>query len=313
MTAQVSLSTMWARGHYDDLYEFSCDAASWGYTAIEANAYVTSFDMLERLAAGPLPLLSLHNPIPNEQSSFGIKSYDLNLASLDEDERVEAVSFVKQSILNAARLGALAIVLHMGHVPIGKAMQRQLHDMWHDDMMGSEAYRELQWKIPALRAETEKQHLDRALQTLRDVEPLARDSGVMLGVETRHNIHEFPSIDEAVVMLDETDPDVVGYWHDTGHAATHQRLGYAVHEDWLARYSDRLIGIHLHDLNQERDHQCPGNGEIDWQMIARYLPESAIRVCELGEWNSPEGVQRTPAVLEENGIILPAEAFSAER
>lgn len=313
MTARVSLSTMWARGRYADLHEFSCDAEAWGYTAIEANAYVTSSDMLERLAAGPLPLLSLHNPIPNEQSSSGIKSYDLNLASLNEDERVEAVSFVKQSILNAARLGARAVVLHMGHVPIGKAMQRQLHDMWHDDMMGTEEYRALQNQIPAIRAMTERQHLDRALQTLRDIQPLARDSGVMLGVETRHNVHELPNIDEAMVMLEETDPDVVGYWHDTGHAATHQRLGYARHEDWLARYYDRLIGIHLHDLNQDRDHQCPGNGEIDWQMIARYLPESAIRVCELGEWNSPEGVQRTPAVLEENGIILPAEAFSAER
>jgi sugar phosphate isomerase/epimerase len=313
VTAQVSLSTMWARGRYHDLYEFSCDAASWGYTAIEANAYVTSVDMLERLAAGPLPLLSLHNPIPNERSSLGIKSYDLNLASLNEDERVEAVSFVKQSILNAARLGARAVVLHMGHAPLGKAMQRQLHDMWHDDMMGTEEYRALQNQIPAIRAKTERQHLDRALQTLRDIEPLARDNGVMLGIETRHNVHELPNIDEAIVMLEETDPDVVGYWHDTGHAATHQRLGYAIHEDWLARYSDRLIGIHLHDLNQDRDHQCPGNGEIDWEMIARYLPETAIRVCELGEWNSPEGVQRTPTVLKDKDIILPAEAFSAER
>ena len=313
MTVQVSLSTMWARGHYDDLYQFSCDAESWGYTAIEANAYVTSLDMLERLAAGPLPILSLHNPIPNEHSSMGMKSYDLNLASLDEDERVEAVSFVRQTIVNAARLRARAVILHMGHVPIGKEMQRQLHDMWHDDMMGTEEYCALQGRIPAVRAKTEKHHLDRAMQTLREIEPLARDSGIMLGIETRHNLHEFPNIDEAVVMMDETDPEVVGYWHDTGHAATHQRLGYASQEDWLDRYSKRLVGIHLHDLNQERDHQCPGKGEIDWHMIARYLPESAIRVCELGEWNGAECVQRAPAFLEENGVALTTEAFSAER
>ena len=313
MTGRVSLSTMWARGHYEDLYKFSCDAESWGYTAIEANAYVTSFDMLERLAAGPLPLSSLHNPIPNLQSSRGIKSYDLNLASLDEDERIEAVSFVLESILQAVRLGASAVVLHMGHVPIGKEMQRQLHDMWHDDMMGTEEYRALQGQIPAIRVKTEKHHLEQALQTLREIEPLARDNGIMLGVETRHHLHELPSIDEAAVMLEETDADVVGFWHDTGHAATQQRLGYAVHEDWFVRYSHRLVGIHLHDLNQERDHQCPGNGEIDWGMVARYLPESAIRVCELGEWNSPECVQSTPNVLESRGVVLPAKAFSAER
>lgn len=313
MIGPVSLSTMWARGRYADLRSFSEDAASWGYAAVEANAFVTSKDMLDRLAAGPLPILSLHNPIPNEQSSMGMRSYDLNLASLDEEERIEAVGFALETIGQAARLGARAVVLHMGHVPIGKEMQRRLHDMWHDDMMGTEEYRAVQWQIPAMRAMTEKEHLERALVSLQEMEPVARDNGVMLGIETRHNIHELPNIDEADVMLAETDPDVVGYWHDTGHAATHERLGYAHHEDWMARYSHRLIGIHLHDLNMERDHQCPGDGEIDWTMIARYLPEPATRVCELGEWNSVEGVQRTPAVLQERGVIVPAGAHSAER
>lgn len=311
MTARLSLSTMWAKYHYEDLYEFSCAAKAWGYDAIEANAYVKTADMLERLAEGPLPLSSLHNPIPNLQSTREIRSYDLNLAGVDEDERQEALSFVRKSILNAARLGASAVVLHMGHVPISKAMQRRLHEMWHAGMMGTDEYRDLYLRITTLRAEGEEQHLERAVQTLHDVEPLAADNGVMLGVETRHNIHELPNIDEAAVMLSETNPAVVGYWHDTGHAATHDRLGHVAHEEWLRRYSDRLIGIHLHDMNFERDHQCPGAGEIDWDMIARYLPSSAIRVCELGEWNTRDCVERTPEFMERVGICATG-AYSSE-
>jgi sugar phosphate isomerase/epimerase len=303
---------MWAKYHYDDLCRFSRDAMDWGYDAIEANAYVKSPDMLERLAEGPLPLSSLHNPIPNLDSTRGMRSYDLNLAALDEDERVEAVLFARQTIENAARLGAKAVVLHMGHVPIGKEMQRELHRMWHEGMMGTLEYRDLHAEMPALRARSAGKHLERALQTLREIEPLAADRGVMLGIETRHNMHELPNIDEAAVMLSETSPDVVGYWHDTGHAATHERLGYAKQEDWLARHCHRLIGIHLHDMNVERDHQCPGSGELDWAMIARYLPESAIRVCELGEWNTVQCVERTPAFLKHAGILAPSPVDLAE-
>ncbi|MCK5212774.1 MAG: sugar phosphate isomerase/epimerase, partial [Dehalococcoidia bacterium] len=115
--------------------------------------------------------------------------------------------------------------------------------------------------------------------------------------------HEIPTINEMAVMLAATDPEVVGYWHDTGHAATQQRLGYVSHEEWLKRYANRLVGIHLHDLNTERDHQPPGTGEIDWPMIASYLPDNAIRVCEIGEWNDSDGVKSIPAFLRTKGII----------
>ncbi|MBN1857315.1 MAG: sugar phosphate isomerase/epimerase [Dehalococcoidia bacterium] len=311
MNHEVSLSTMWARRSYIDLLEFSHDARDWGFTAIEANAYVTSPAMLDRLDRGPLPINSIHNPAPNIESSRGIRSYDLNLASRNESERTEAVAFARDTIAHAERLGAHAVVLHMGHVPIGKTAQRQLHDMWHADMMGTEEYAAVQRGIPKLRSLTEKQHLEQALRTILDLEGMARECGIMLGMETRHNLHEIPNIDEMALLLAETDPEVVGYWHDTGHAATQQRLGYTIHEEWLKRFADRLVGIHLHDLNTERDHQPPGTGEIDWQMIASYLPDNAIRVCEIGEWNDSDGVKGIPAFLRAAGVIAPLNTVNA--
>jgi sugar phosphate isomerase/epimerase len=267
--------------------------------------------MLERLARGPLPINSIHNPAPNTTSSRGIRSYDLNLASLDEPERAEAVEFAVATIDNAARLGARVVVLHMGHVPVDKSTQRLLHSMWHADMMGTEEYAALQRSIPEFRALTEAQHLERALQTIRELESVARESGIILGMETRHNLHELPNIDEMAVLLAETDPEGVGYWHDTGHAATQQRLGYTPHEEWLQRHSSRLIGIHLHDLNTERDHQPPGTGEIDWPMIASYLPDNAVRVCEIGEWNDSDSVKGIPAFLRAAGVIAPQNTVNA--
>ncbi len=313
MTTGLSLSTMSARGHYDDLLEFSKAALDWGYSAIEANAYVTTHGMLERLASGPLPLSSLHNPTPNARSSLGKSSYDLNLSSLEETERREALGFAFETIEQAARYGAKAVVLHMGHVPIGKEMQRVLHDLWHECRTQSPEYIQVQQRIPELRARTAADHLERALETLLQLQAAARDRGILLGIETRHNLHEVPNVDEMQVMLDAADPQVVGYWHDTGHAATHEQLGFTTQEEWLRRHSHRMIGIHLHDMNFERDHQCPGNGTIDWNLVARHIPEGAIRVCEIGEWNEIDELELCPRFLASQGIVSPTGIDSAVR
>ncbi|MBN1151790.1 MAG: TIM barrel protein [Dehalococcoidia bacterium] len=313
MNHSLSLSTMSARGQYPDLYEFSRMAKGWGFTAVEANAFVKTPEMLERLAQGPLPIRSLHNPIPNAPSALGISSYDLSLCSLDEVERQEAVRVARGTIANAARLGARAVVLHMGHVPVDSETERLLHDLWHEGKTRTQEYFDVQWSIPERRARTAPQHVERALQTVRELEVSARENGVLLGIETRHNLHEVPNIDEMRLLLDEADPTVVGYWHDTGHAGTHQRIGFTTQEEWLRRYGSRMIGIHLHDIDRERDHQCPGRGEIDWALVARHVPESAIRVCEIGEWNGPDCLSTCPSFVHEIGLFSPNGASGASK
>ena len=305
MTNSLSLSTMSARGHYPDLVDFSRAAQSWGFTAIEANAFVKTHDMLARLCQGPLPIASLHNPAPNVRSSRGISALDLNLCSLDEEERREATGFALDTIQQAVRLGARAIVLHMGHVPVDKEMQRQLHDLWHEGKTETQEYIDVQRRIPEMRARTASRHLERAMQTLHELEGPARDAGVLLGIETRHNLHEIPNVDEMDIMLASADPNVVGYWHDTGHAAMHERFGFTSQAEWLRRHAHHMIGIHLHDINRERDHQCPGDGQLDWALVARHVPEAALRVCEIGEWNEPSRVADSPRFLAKFGLFSP--------
>lgn len=309
MIDSLSLSTMSARGQYPDLYEFSRAAQSWGFTAVEANAFVKTAEMLERLAQGPLPIRSLHNPIPNGPSALGISSYDLSLCSLDETERQEAVRFARRTVEQAARLNARAVVLHMGHVPMDRETERLLHDLWHEGKTSTQEYFDVQWSIPERRARTAAQHVERAVQSVRELEGPARTHGVLLGIETRHNLHEIPNIDEMAVMLQAADPAVVGYWHDTGHAGTHERLGFTTQAEWLRRYGQRMIGIHLHDMDVERDHQCPGDGELDWAMVARHVPDTALRVCEIGEWNGPACLSGCAAFITSLGLFSPNGAF----
>jgi len=96
---------------------------------------------------------------------------------------------------------------------------------------------------------------------------------------------------------------LVGYWHDVGHAEVNQRLGFTPHEEWLSRFGDRMIGIHLHDVLGIRDHRPPGKGDVNWNMVAEYVPQEALKVCEIAEWNEAEQIRGVVDFLQKQGIL----------
>jgi sugar phosphate isomerase/epimerase len=73
----------------------------------------------------------------------------------------------------------------------------------------------------------------------------------------------------------------LGYWHDAGHGAKLDYLGFLEHEDFLRRYGERIVGMHIHDTRDGRDHLAPGLGTTDFGMLARYLQPDTIRTLEL--------------------------------
>jgi sugar phosphate isomerase/epimerase len=83
------------------------------------------------------------------------------------------------------------------------------------------------------------------------------------------------------------------------------RLGFYPHEGWLQRYASRIIETHLHDVIGVNDHYAPGLGEVDFDMIASYLPDDAIRTFELQMTNSPEQVKAGLKYLVEHGCVKP--------
>jgi len=125
----------------------------------------------------------------------------------------------------------------------------------------------------------------------------------MLGLETRFHLHEIPNMDEMAELLNEVSESPVGYWHDVGHAEVQQQLGFSLHEEWLSRFKDRMVGIHLHDILGISDHHAPGKGDMNWEMVAKYLPPGIVKVCEIGEWNDEEQMQGVVNLLQKKGIV----------
>jgi sugar phosphate isomerase/epimerase len=72
---------------------------------------------------------------------------------------------------------------------------------------------------------------------------------------------------------------------------------------WLTELADRCLGIHLHDVDGLKDHQPPGQGTADWEYVRRYLPPTALRVCEINQHTPEEQVATAIPYLREQGIL----------
>jgi len=63
--------------------------------------------------------------------------------------------------------------------------------------------------------------------------------------------------------------------YDSGHGNI-EKNSY----EWLDKFKNRLISIHIHDNDGERDlHQIPFAGTVEWEKLAKILAESSYRKC----------------------------------
>ena len=227
----------------------------------------------------------------------------LSLSSLDTSERMKAVRFAKKTMDLAANVSARAIVLHMGEVPIDLSLQDRLYKLRDGGYAQTEEYRQTKERLVHQRLSLAHSYVDAARKSLEELSKYSLQKGIMLGLETRFHFNEIPNMDEMAGLLGEASEHLAGYWHDVGHAEVQQQLGFSFHEEWLSRFKDRMVGIHLHDIRGISDHHAPGNGNMNWEMIAKYLPQGIAKVCEIGEWNDEEQMLGVVKFLQKKGIL----------
>jgi sugar phosphate isomerase/epimerase len=293
---------MWAKDRFDDMAEFASEAKEFGFSHVEINASVSPQGLSE-LVETSIPISSIHSPSPAVLSSRGVPVADLSLSSLEVRQREEAVSFAKKTIDLASQVGARAVVLHMGEVPIDLSLDHELRRLYQQNLTQSEKYDEVKRGLTHQRISKAPPYLEAARKSLEELSEYSQYKGIMLGVETRFYFHEMPNIDEMEELLRQVEGGLVGYWHDVGHAEVNQRLGFTSHEEWLSRFGDRMIGIHLHDVLGIRDHRPPGKGDVNWNMVAEYVPQEALKVCEIAEWNEAEQIRGVVDFLQKQGIL----------
>jgi sugar phosphate isomerase/epimerase len=293
---------MWGINNFARLDDFFIAAERFGFAKIELNHQVTSA-MLAGVGLKKYLFSSVHEPCPADLSTEALKNRDWLISSADEECRRQGVAAVKRSIDLASELSAQTVVLHAGTIRADGSLEIKLRDIFQSGQDQSPEYMETKKQLVDVRARSSGPHLEAVKKSLLELLEYAGHCNIRLGLENRYHYFDIPTQDEMSLFLDLAGPEELGFIYDVGHAQAMERLGFYPHEMWLKRYTSRIIGVHLHDVIGISDHYAPGLGEVDFHMVAAYLPRDAYRACELQSFNTAEQVTNGLKFLVDAGCV----------
>lgn len=249
-----------------------------------------------------ITVVSVHHPFPALRE---VKKTELLLNSADEDERKLALKYAFQSVEIADEVGAKAVVVHLGEVPLNVEYQ-QVYHLYDQGLKETSRYKEIVTAIQRERKEKRKPYLDWALLSLDKLASIADKYGLKIALENRYHLNEVPDIDEFKLILEEFADGPIVYWHDTGHAHHWEELGFTSSRSYLEAFGKQMFGIHLHDAKGREDHLAPGQGKIDFYKVKDFLKPETVRVLEIHPGVSLKDARAGLEFLEKLGL---AEVF----
>ena len=281
----LALSTSWLSDETETVAEMLAAFQNLGIKEIELSYRISEamFQQIKKpLQHSGLNVVSVHNyfPIPSVRADRKGSGDLFLLSSLDNTERQDAIHYTTKTIEYAARLGAVAVVLHCGLVEMNHEMQ-SLYQYVNANRVDSEEAQIFIHKKLKERDRRKPGHMDSLLASLDHLVPVAEKQGVLLGLENRYHYHELPGLDDFEIIFDKFRGAAIGYWHDTGHAHANETLGLIPKNALLKNYADPLIGVHLHDAVGLDDHLPPGTGEIDFTALKPFLKAKTLKVMEI--------------------------------
>jgi len=280
----LALSTCWNSYRHQDGYEMLKEIRQLGFPAVELG-HAIRFSLwpgiVKAWEENLIKIGSLHNFCPVPTSVFRPHPNCFEFSDYRPAIRTAARKASEETIRQAAKLGAKAVVFHLGSAgPFG--VTDKLEALYFKgDFLGR---RYSQIKVKAV--QQRKKHFEvlwpRIKECLDPLVAMAGEHKVRLGFEIREIFEEFPHEEEFPGVLDTYPSEVVGYWHDFGHSARKEFMGWHSHFETLKLRAPRLIGCHIHDCRRPQDdHLALGHGEIDFPALLPLVPEPAITVLEL--------------------------------
>lgn len=303
---RLSLSTCWCSARHSDGYEMVKEMAGLGFRRIELSHGIRMSlvpGILQAVEEGIVEISTLHNFCPLPASAQHAAPNLFKPTSSDSREQALWHRYTLQTLVFAQKLRAKKVVLHSGSVWFFFGSPENKLDQWMEEeglgfaeMPESEAFVKQRDRAMKRIRKATPASMKRLKSSMLSVAEAANERGIQLCLENREAIEELP-LDEQFSDFLETDlPDkeIFSYWHDTGHARLKHQMGLLDHEAHLESMADRLAGFHLHDVSLEgRDHQVPGTGLVDFEMIARFVRPEHTLVLELSPKLTSEEVLRS--------------------
>ncbi len=290
-----SLSTRWNAGRHKCGEEMLNEIRDLGFTRVELG-YDLRRDLVEgvlrQLEAGNISVATVHNfcPVPTIAPQGHPELF--TLAHVDRRVQAAAVRYTSETIRFAAEIGAKTVVMHAGNVRM-KRMTSKLVALAEGGLSSSKLFQKTKMKLLAKREKKSEAYISKLRDGLKQLQPLLRECGVKLGIEIMPTWEAVPTESEIEKLLQVMDDDMIGYWHDMGHAQIRENLGLSNHYRWLERLSPYLLGMHVHDVAPPaRDHIMPPNGEIDFSLFQDFAENDIPLVIEPSPRTPRDEVQK---------------------
>jgi len=247
---------------------------------------------------------SVHNFLPSPDGIPREKAVPdfFSLSSTDEEERKYALKYSRRTMEWAQELGASAVVLHLGKIPVEDDPMAQLKKFYDEKRIQTPEAKATIEEQKGIRAKKGVPHVQAALRSLDRLAREAEGRKVFLGLECRYNLYDFPNMEEFKILFKEFSGGPLRYWHDIGHATAQQNLGLIRAEDLLKNFGSLLVGVHLHGCRGYEDHEAPGGGDEDYPILKQYLQPETLRILEVHHRATREELLRGIAFLKEQGI-----------
>jgi sugar phosphate isomerase/epimerase len=304
-----SLSTCWNSHRHTDGQAMLEEIAVLGFSYAELSHGI-SMSLMEGVQRSVdqniIKISSLHNfcPLPPGASGSMPNFYEPTHTSPAHARLWQ--EFTCRTIDFAEKLGARAVVLHLGSV----------HFLWKDPSEGIEAYAMNRSQQQLEEDESYVERLTEAFEAIRPkslhakpflyrnleaIVPYAQKRGIQLGFENREGLLELPLDEQFVDLLNDfSSSGVGGYWHDTGHAQIKAHMGILDVKEHLQMNGPKLVGCHLHDVVDGKDHRAPGTGTVDFSLLKPFLKANTPRVMELSPSVSAEEILASRGYLKKN-------------
>ena len=296
----IALSTAWVPKRSARLAKVLAAGRRIGFTSFELGVSDVPFDLdavRKAIDRRGIRIVSIHAvcceggvPGPTRRGDW--------VAEPDEARRRHGVRLVRETLDIARRVGATAVVLHGGVLPVPdlREYQIELYRLMSRGADTGHLQKPLQ-RLLEQRARMAPAYLRALEASLEELCGYAPD--VRIGLENRYYLSDLPHRDEFEAVFDRVSAPNLGYWHDVGHAHLIERLGFADQLEWLGRYADRLVGIHLHDIRGVEDHRPPGTGDFNFAALTDYLRPDVLRVLEIASGHSARAVRKSRDHLAE--------------
>ena len=305
----LGISTSWNAAGLEDGRQIVDQITGLGFRCLEVE-YRVSGDAVqgieEAVQSGTVRVLSVHNYTPLEagEEATSRGGDKRNLASPVDSERREAVWLTLRSLELARKLGAGALVLHLGETDMTRDYFGDLARIVEEEGVESRRAQDLRRRTRVTRDLRKGPYLEAAMASLRDLLPFARSAGIVLGIENRYYFHQVPLPEEIPGILDELRSPFVRYWHDIGHAYVMEALGFVRGGRIMDSLVGSAFGVHIHDSVFIRDHKAPGTGEIPLDATLRLIPQDAMKIVELAASVPRSDIVSSIPLLRELGLNM---------